>query len=339
MKNILITGCAGFIGYHLTQELLKCGYVIYGVDSVNDYYDVALKEDRLNQIKKLDIKGHFHFKKLNLAYENELNNFIGLSEIDCVINLAAQAGVRYSLDNPAAYVESNITAFTSVLEFCRYRQVKHLIYASTSSVYGADTSLPFSESKGSNHPLQFYAATKKANELMAHSYSNLFQIPTTGLRFFTVYGPWGRPDMALFLFTKNILANKPIEVFNNGDHLRDFTYVDDIVRSIELLIGKPPEPNDAWDHSVDDPSGSSSPYRILNIGNSQPERLIDYISLIEKYLNKKAQKIYLPIQPGDVANTCSNSSKLQELIGYKPSTSIDTGIKEFIDWYVDYYKV
>lgn len=337
--KVLVTGSAGFIGFHTVKFLLERGDAVVGIDNLNDYYDVNIKYARLKLLSDLSKRcgADYHFLKLDLVDKQELNKCFRENKFDKVINLAAQAGVRYSLENPQAYVDSNIIGFTNILEACRNFEIKHLTYASTSSVYGANTKMPFSESKGVNHPLQFYAATKKANELMAHSYSHLFKLPTTGLRFFTVYGPWGRPDMALFLFTKNIIESNPIKVFNNGNHTRDFTYVEDIVKGVVLVNDKIATPEDSWDSFNPDPSTSNTPFRIFNIGNGKPVKLMNYIKAIEVSLGKKAKIDYLPLQPGDVPDTFSDTSALSEWVGYKPNISVEYGVNEFVRWYKDYY--
>jgi len=336
--NILITGVAGFIGFHVAREALKRGDNVIGIDDLNDYYDPSLKEDRLKELKVLanSIKAKFSFIKGDISEQDSLRKCFD-QQVDRVINLAAQAGVRRSLEDPQTYVRSNLMGFVNVLEECRYNKIEHLTYASTSSVYGLNGLLPFSEKKISDHPIQLYAATKRSNELLAHSYSHLFNLPTTGLRFFTVYGPWGRPDMALFLFVKNIIEGRPIKVFNKGNHSRDFTYVDDIVKGILSSSDKPAEPNPLWDPNNPDPSSSSCPFRILNIGNGEKVNLEDYISEIEKCLGKKAIKEYLPLQPGDVMNSLSDISKISEEVNYSSSVSYKQGIANFIDWYTDYY--
>ncbi|MBE8398665.1 NAD-dependent epimerase [Leptospira borgpetersenii] len=337
--KILVTGSAGFIGFHLTKKLLDRGDEVVGVDSLNDYYDPSLKEKRISILKEVatQYSKSFQFFKLNLADSIALEKIFSEFYFDRVIHLAAQAGVRYSLENPHAYVESNLTAFTNILENCRHSKVSHLTYASTSSVYGAHTNMPFSEHESVDHPLQFYAATKKANELMAHSYSHLFRLPTTGLRFFTVYGPWGRPDMALFLFTKNILEGKPIKVFNSGEHTRDFTYVEDIVEGVIRASDKIASPNPNWNSKKPDPATSSAPYRIYNIGNNNPIKLSEYIEAIEESLNKKAIKELLPLQAGDVPDTFADVSDLEYDLGFKPLTSVKQGIRNFVNWYLEYY--
>ncbi len=337
--KVLVTGNAGFIGFHVARRLLERGDAVVGFDVVNDYYDPALKEARLNVLEETSTKtgNSYVFVRANLADRASVEACVEQHRFDRVIHLAAQAGVRYSLVNPHAYVESNLIGFTNVLEACRHAQVPHLTYASTSSVYGANTALPFSEHKGVDHPLQFYAATKRANELMAHAYSHLFRLPTTGLRFFTVYGPWGRPDMSLFLFTKNILEGKPIQVFNNGGHTRDFTYIDDIVEGVLRASDQIAAPNTAWDSANPDPATSNAPFRIFNIGNNAPVPLGKYIEAIEAALGQKAIKQYLPLQPGDVPETYADVSELQKQVGYKPGTSVKQGIEQFVRWYLDYY--
>ena len=341
--KILVTGNAGFIGFHAAKFLLERGNDVVGFDCVNDYYDPSLKEARLKLLETIALRssGKYEFIRDNLANLASVNSCFKKHKFDRVIHLAAQAGVRYSLENPHSYVESNIIAFTNILEACRHHNVPHLTYASTSSVYGANTKMPFSEHDGANHPLQFYAATKRANELMAHSYSHLFSLPTTGLRFFTVYGPWGRPDMALFKFTKNILANEPIQVFNNGHHTRDFTYVEDIVEGVVRASDQIPEGQKNWDssQSVPDQAASHAPFRIFNIGNNNPVKLSCYIECIEDSLGIKAIKELLPLQAGDVPDTYADSSELQRAVGYKPSTSVEVGVSRFVRWYRDFYDV
>ena len=337
--KILVTGNAGFIGFHTAKALLKRGDDVVGFDSVNDYYDVNLKETRLSLLAeeaKIS-KGSYHFVRANLADKEALNRCFEEHAFDRVIHLAAQAGVRHSLSHPEDYVESNIVGFTNMLEACRYHKTPHLTYASTSSVYGANTNMPFSEHHGVNHPLQFYAATKRANELMAHAYSNLFALPTTGLRFFTVYGPWGRPDMALFLFTKNILVGKPIQLFNHGNHTRDFTYVADIVEGIIRVSDKIATADPEWDSNNPDPATSSAPFRIYNIGNNNPVNLSEYVEALEEVLGKKAVKELLPLQAGDVPSTYADVSLLQKATGYKPSTPVREGVRQFVVWYKEHY--
>jgi UDP-glucuronate 4-epimerase len=336
--KILVTGNAGFIGYHTVMRLIERGDDVVGVDVVNDYYDPELKEARLERQKQRAAQAgtSFEFIRANLADRGAVEKCFARHRFDRVIHLAAQAGVRYSLVNPHAYVESNIIAFTNVIESCRYAEVPHLTYASTSSVYGANTNMPFSEHQGVDHPLQFYAATKRANELMAHAYSHLYRLPTTGLRFFTVYGPWGRPDMALFLFTKNILAGKPIEVFNHGKHTRDFTYVEDIAEGVIRASDDIARPNAGWDSHHPDPASSNAPFRIFNIGNSSPIKLSEYIEAIEEATGKKAIKELLPMQAGDVPNTYADVSELSRQVGYKPDTPVKTGVANFVRWYLEH---
>ncbi|HHL53468.1 MAG TPA: NAD-dependent epimerase, partial [Flammeovirgaceae bacterium] len=330
------TGAAGFIGFHLSKCLLEMGYYVLGIDNLNDYYDVKLKEDRLNLLKK-----YSEFKNyiLDLTDRAGLFRVFDSNKIDTIINLAAQPGVRYSIENPQAYIDSNIQGFLNILEAARYYKPQHLIYASSSSVYGANTKIPFSVSDNVDHPMSLYAATKKANELMAHTYSSLYNIPTTGLRFFTVYGPWGRPDMALFLFTKAILEGQAIDVFNNGDMSRDFTYIDDIVQAVAKLIDKIPQPDNAWNGMDPNPATSYAPYRLYNIGNNNPVSLMEFIRSIERATQKKAHLNFLPMQPGDVKQTYADVSDLEKIINYRPSTPLDKGIKEFVNWYKDYYGV
>lgn len=338
--KILVTGHAGFIGFHLSRRLLERGDTVVGIDAVNDYYDPQIKEKRLEMLGTAALEpGRYVSIRGNLADRDVLDRCFAEHRFDRVVHLAAQAGVRYSLENPHAYVESNIVAFTNVLEACRHAGVPHLTYASTSSVYGANTSLPFSEHDGVDHPLQFYAATKRANELMAHSYSHLFKLPTTGLRFFTVYGPWGRPDMALFLFTRSILAGEPIRVFNNGNHTRDFTYVADIVEGVIRASDQVAQPNPAWDAGRPDPATSNAPFRVFNIGNSAQVRLDDYIAAVEKALGKPAIRELLPLQPGDVPDTLANVDELERATGYKPATPVEDGVAAFVQWYRSYYEV
>jgi len=334
--HVLVTGAAGFIGFHLSQKLCKLGYRVVGIDNINDYYDVNLKHSRLNLLKEHDL---FTFRHVDLTDIKTLTSTLNGESFDYVVHLAAQAGVRYSLINPHAYVESNIQGFLNVLEICRQRKVKHLLYASSSSVYGANKKIPFSVHDNIDHPLSLYAATKKANELMAHTYSVLYNIPTTGLRFFTVYGPYGRPDMALYLFTKAIFEGKAIDVYNNGLMRRDFTYIDDIVEGLVRLIPKIATPNSAWDAKDPDPATSFAPYRVYNIGNNQPVELIRFIEVIEEKIGKKAKRNFLPIQDGDVEETYANIDDLVRDVGFKPSTPIEVGVGNFIDWYRSYYKV
>jgi len=339
--KILVTGSAGFIGFHIANRLLQRGDSVVGFDVVNDYYDTAIKEARLKILEKTAAQSgsEYHFIRANLADRQAVEECFKSHSFDRVIHLAAQAGVRYSLVNPYAYVESNVLAFTNIIEACRHQQTPHLTYASTSSVYGANTTMPYSEHHGVNHPLSFYAATKRANELMAHSYSHLFRLPTTGLRFFTVYGPWGRPDMALFLFTKNILEGKPIQVFNRGNHTRDFTYIDDIVEGVVRITDDIAQPDPEWDSSDPDPASSNAPFRIFNIGNSNSVKLSRYIEAIEKALGKKAIKEMLPMQAGDVPDTFADVSALVRQVGYRPATSVEQGVASFVDWYRAYYQI
>tara|TARA_B100000212_G_C27367763_1_gene531083 strand:+ start:531 stop:1541 length:1011 start_codon:yes stop_codon:yes gene_type:complete len=333
--TIFITGAAGFIGFHLSKRLIKNGNRVIGIDNLNDYYDPKLKEARIEILKSY--KDLFFFKKINLEDKESLKGIFLKYKPEIIVNLAAQAGVRYSLQNPYSYIESNIVGFLNLLEECRRNNVKHLVYASSSSVYGGNTQMPFVESQNVDHPISLYAASKKSNELMAHSYSHLFGIPTTGLRFFTVYGPWGRPDMALFLFTKNIISNKPIKIFNNGKMTRDFTYIDDIVESIIRVIKKPPKKDNTFDFKNLKADKSWAPYNIFNIGNSNPTPLMEFINSLEKKLDKKAIKQYLPIQPGDVPSTESDTKSLEKWIDFKPSTSVEVGISKFVDWYKKFY--
>jgi len=334
--NILVTGAAGFIGFHLSKRLCKDGYTVIGIDNINDYYDVKLKKDRLAILGGFE---NFTFHKIDLNDTASLEAVFTETKFDTVINLAAQAGVRYSLENPKAYLDANVNGFVNLIENCRHHNAGHLIFASSSSVYGANTNMPFSAHNNVDHPISLYAATKKANELIAHTYAALFKIPTTGLRFFTAYGPYGRPDMALFLFTKAILEGKPIDVFNNGKMLRDFTYVEDIVEGIVRLIKFPAKPNENWSGENPDPATSFAPYKIYNIGNNNPVELAYFIETIEKCLGKKAIKNYLPIQKGDVPRTYANVDDLMNDVGYKPSTSLEYGISQFVEWYKKYYNV
>ena len=336
--RVLVTGNAGFIGFHTARRLLERGDSVVGFDVVNDYYDLALKEARLTALDEVarETGAEYRFIRANLTDQSALEGAFADGKIDRVVHLAAQAGVRYSLENPMAYVESNIVGFTNVLEACRRYGVRHLTYASTSSVYGANTRMPFSEHDPADHPLQFYAATKRANELMAHAYSNLFGLPTTGLRFFTVYGPWGRPDMALFLFTRAILAGEPVRLFNGGLHTRDFTYVSDIVEGIVRASDQIAEPSLGWDSSKPDAATSNAPWRIFNIGNSHPVKLADYVDALERALGRSAIRDYLPMQAGDVKDTFADSSELERAVGYRPATSVEDGVARFVDWYVAY---
>ncbi|MCB1709870.1 MAG: NAD-dependent epimerase [Halioglobus sp.] len=331
--NVLVTGAAGFIGFHVARKLLARGDRVVGLDNLNDYYDVNLKLARLAQIEHL---AGFTFAKIDLQDRPAMEALFAAHGFDAVINLAAQAGVRYSLENPQAYVDSNIVGFTNVLECCRHHHIGHLVYASSSSVYGMNSAMPFSVHDNVDHPISLYAASKKANELMAHTYSHLFGLPTTGLRFFTVYGPWGRPDMALFLFTRAILAGEPIKVFNNGQMQRDFTYIDDIAEGVVRVLDKTASANPAWDGASPDPGTSSAPYRLFNIGNNNPVMLTDFIGAIEKALGKTAQRELLPMQPGDVAATYANIDDLIEAVDYRPQTPVQVGIDNFVAWYMEY---
>ena len=334
--KILVTGAAGFIGHHLSLRLLERGDSVVGLDNMNSYYDVTLKENRLKRFAPFPA---FRFAKLDLADKAGMDALFALEKFDAVVNLAAQAGVRYSLENPQAYVDANLVGFTNVLEGSRHNKVKHLVFASSSSVYGANTKLPFSESDSVDHPISLYAASKKANELMAHTYASLFGLPCTGLRFFTVYGPWGRPDMALFLFTKAILADEPIQVFNHGKMVRDFTYVDDIIEGVVRLIDRPAEPDPTWSGTNPDPATSFAPYRIFNIGNNAPVELMRYINAVEAALGKKAKMNMLGMQPGDVPATEADVSRLEAWVDFRPKTNVEEGIARFVTWYRDYYKV
>lgn len=334
--KVLVTGAAGFIGYHLAEKLLARGDEVVGVDNVNDYYSVELKRSRLARLERHD---GFRFFEIDLADREAMEDVFAAGAFDRVVNLAAQAGVRYSLTNPHAYVDSNLVGFMNVLEGCRHSGVKHLVYASSSSVYGANTTMPFSVHDNVDHPLSLYAATKKANELMAHTYSHLYGLPTTGLRFFTVYGPWGRPDMALFLFTKAILEGRPIDVFNHGRMRRDFTYIDDIVEGVVRVMDRVAEPNPAWSGASPDPGTSSAPYRIYNIGNNQPVELMHLIEVLERCLGRRAEKNMLPMQPGDVPATYADVDDLVRDVGFKPATPIEEGVARFVEWYRSYYEV
>ncbi len=337
-ETILVTGCAGFIGFHMANLLISKGFKVVGVDSINNYYDPNLKKARLKELE-LNSNGRrsFSFIKLDISDMDALTKNLESKDISSIIHLAAQAGVRHSIENPYSYTKSNIDGFLNILEISRHNNIKHLSYASTSSVYGANTKVPFKESDPVNHPLQFYAATKRANELMAHSYSHLYRIPTSGIRFFTVYGPWGRPDMALFKFTKNILEGIPIDVFNHGNHTRDFTYVDDIVEGVFKIHSTPPISQNK-DQSQIEGDESNSPYRIVNIGNNNPTKLMDYISAIEVATGKSAKLNLLPLQPGDVTDTYADVEKLIKEFDYKPSTDVIEGVKNFVDWYKSFYK-
>ncbi len=334
MQKILITGAAGFIGHNLSRRLLEDGRSVVGLDNLNDYYDPNLKRSRLAELLKFDT---FHHADFDMADRGLMKKLFADERFDAVVNLAAQAGVRYSLINPHSYVDTNLVGFVNILEGCRHTEVKHLLYASSSSVYGANTSMPFSVHDNVDHPVSLYAASKKANELMAHSYSHLYNMPCTGLRFFTVYGPWGRPDMALFLFTKAILEDRPIDIFNNGNMERDFTYIDDIVEGVFRLIDHLPQANPEWSGDHPDPASSYCPWRVYNIGNNAKEKLMRYIEVLEDCLGKKARKNFLPMQDGDVPATYANVDDLVREIDFKPQTTIEEGIQNFVDWYRGYY--
>lgn len=335
MRRILVTGAAGFIGFHLCKKLIESHEDVIGIDNLNDYYDVNLKIDRLKQVEGTK---NFRFLKMDLSDRDGLTKLFSQKEFDIVVNLAAQAGVRYSLVNPYAYVENNIAGFLNILEGCRHHKVNHLVFASSSSVYGANTKMPFSVHDNVDHPVSLYGATKKANELMAHSYSSLYSLPCTGLRFFTVYGPWGRPDMVLFLFTRAILEGRPIEIFNYGKMKRDFTYIDDIIEGVVRVMDKIPEPSQNWDGGDPDPGTSYAPYKLYNIGNNNPVDLMKFIEVLEECLGKKAEKKLLSLQAGDVIATYADVDDLIRDVGFKPSTSLEFGIKKFVDWYRQYYK-
>ena len=350
IKKILITGTAGFIGFHLAGKLIELGYNVFGLDNINDYYDINLKHKRLEQhginrnkieygkLVKSSKHENYNFIKLNLEDKEQINNLFTDNKFDYVCNLAAQAGVRYSITNTDAYINSNIVGFMNILEASRHNKIKHFIYASSSSVYGLNKKMPFSVSDSIAHPISLYAATKKTNELMAHTYSHLYKLPTTGLRFFTVYGPWGRPDMAPFLFAKAIINNEPIKVFNHGNMIRDFTYVDDIIVGVTRVIEGIPSENNEWNDKKPNPASSSAPYKIYNIGNNNPVKLLDFIEAIENKLNKKAEKQFLPLQQGDVTATYADVSNLINDFDYKPKTSIQKGIDAFLEWYIEFYK-
>ena len=351
IEPILVTGAAGFIGSALVKKLLSQGYRVVGLDNLNNYYEPALKHSRLKSIEKLNydlisnnnnknkVSNYWSFYKIDLENKTEISNLFEQVRPVAVVNLAAQAGVRYSIENPSAYIQSNLVGFGNILEGCRKLAVKHLVYASSSSVYGGNSKLPFSESDSVGHPVSLYGASKRANELMAHTYSHLYSIPTTGLRFFTVYGPWGRPDMALFLFTKAILSGEAISIFNKGEMIRDFTYIDDIVESLSRVIFKPASPQIDFDTELPNQANSWAPYRLFNIGNSNPIQLIEYIEAIESSLGIKAKKNLLPMQPGDVKATAADTSALEEWIGFKPNTSVQEGVSNFVDWYKNFYGI
>ncbi len=334
--KILVTGAAGFIGFFTARKLLDLGHEVVGLDNLNDYYDPELKKNRLKQIEG---RNGFHFVKTDLADREAIETLFAKEQPQRVIHLAAQAGVRHSITHPHDYISSNLTGFLHILEGCRQTKTEHLVYASSSSIYGANTQMPFSEHHGANHPLSLYGATKKSNELMAHSYAHLYRIPVTGLRFFTVYGPWGRPDMALFTFTRKILSGEPIDVYNHGKHARDFTYIDDIVEGIVRISERAAHPNADWDSSTPDPATSSAPYRIYNIGNHRPVELMDFIAAIEKATGRTAEKNFLPMQPGDVLATYADVDDLMRDAGFTPDTPIEEGVQKFVDWYRDYYGV
>ena len=336
--HVLITGAAGFIGHHLALRMLARGDTVVGIDNLNDYYDVHLKENRLKRIAGSAAGSAFTFKKLDMTDRAGVQALFVAEKFDVVVNLAAQAGVRYSITHPHAYIDANLVGFTNILEGARHAKVGHFVFASSSSVYGANTRMPLSENDNVDHPLSLYAATKKANELMAHSYANLFSLPCTGLRFFTVYGPWGRPDMALFKFTKAILADEPIQVFNQGNMIRDFTYVDDIVEAVVRLIDRPAAPDVVWSGDTPSPATSYAPYRIFNIGNNNPIQLMRYIQALENCLGKKARMEMLPMQEGDVPATAADVSRLQAATGFRPTVEVEAGIAKFVEWYLEYYK-
>lgn len=335
-KNVLVTGAAGFIGFHLSKRLVREGARVVGVDNLSDYYAVSLKKDRLKELMPSE---GFEYRSLDITDRKGMENLFSEARFDVVVNLAAQAGVRYSLTNPHTYVETNLTGFLNVLEGCRHSRVGHLVFASSSSVYGANTVMPFSVHHNVDHPVSLYAATKKANELMAHTYAHLYNLPCTGLRFFTVYGPWGRPDMAYFIFTKAILEGRPIRVFNNGQMQRDFTYIDDIIEGVVRVMGRPATANPSWSGAHPDPASSRAPYRIYNIGNHQPVELIQFITTLERCLGKEARKEFLPMQAGDVPATAADIEDLAIDFGFRPFTPLEKGISRFVDWYRSYYGV
>ncbi|MBU0992203.1 MAG: NAD-dependent epimerase [Proteobacteria bacterium] len=335
-KHILVTGAAGFIGFFLSKRLLEDGFQVTGIDNLNDYYDVRLKESRLNLLKEYS---DFTFHKTDIADEEALSSIFKAADIDVVVNLAAQAGVRYSIENPQAYIQSNLQGFGNILEQCRHHKIKHLVFASSSSVYGANTKMPFSVHDNVDHPVSLYAATKKSNELMAHAYSHLYGLPCTGLRFFTVYGPWGRPDMAYFLFVKAILSDQPIKIFNHGNMKRDFTYIDDIIEGVVRVMAKPPLPDPGWHGNTPDPSSSFAKYKIFNIGNNTPVELLSFVQTIEEALGKKANKVFLEMQPGDVEATFADIDDLANHVGFRPGTPIEDGLGRFVAWYREYYGV
>lgn len=333
--KVLVTGCAGFIGMHTCSRLLDRGDEVIGLDNLNDYYDVRLKESRLAQLREFD---GFSFYKLDMSDQSGVTDLFAEHDIQCVVQLAAQPGVRYSLKNPHAYIQSNVVGFTNILEGCRNHKIEHLVFASSSSVYGANTAIPFSVDQNVDHPVSLYAATKKSGELIAHVYSHLYGLPVTGLRFFTVYGPWGRPDMSPSIFAKSILAGSPIDVFNHGKMMRDFTYVDDVVEGLVRVLDRPACPNDNFDTAKPDPSSSYAPYRVYNIGNHQPIELMAFVETIEKALGRRAIKNMLPMQAGDVAKTFAETSDLRDAVGFEPSTPLQAGIEKFVKWYLEYYE-
>ena len=335
MVKVLVTGAAGFIGMHTAARLLARGDQVIGVDSLNNYYDVSLKIARRDRLVS---NHHFSFHQIDIADHESLDALVAAEKPDRVIHLAAQAGVRYSLTNPHTYVEANLQGFVNVLECCRHHEVEHLVYASSSSVYGGNNAMPFSEHHNVDHPVSLYAATKKANELMAHTYSHLYGLPTTGLRFFTVYGPWGRPDMALFLFANAIMAGRPIDVFNHGEMVRDFTFIDDIVEGVVRVLDKTAAPNPAYDAAHPDPATSDAPYRVFNIGNGDPTPLMDYIRALEAALGLKAKMNMMPMQPGDVPATAADTAELGKWVGFQPYTPVHTGVQKFVEWYLSYYR-
>ncbi|PHR62707.1 MAG: capsular biosynthesis protein CpsI [Robiginitomaculum sp.] len=334
--KIIVTGAAGFIGAKLTEVLLNRGEDVVGIDNLNDYYDVGLKKARLERI---DDNPNFHFHPVDLKDRDAIVGLFRKYKPNRVVNLAAQAGVRYSLQDPYSYIDSNVMGFLNILEGCRYNNVEHLVFASSSSVYGANTNVPYNVHESTNHPLSIYAATKKSNEIMAHTYAHLFGLPVTGLRFFTVYGPWGRPDMSPILFAKKILAGEPIDIYNHGNHQRDFTYIDDIVEGVVRTLDRTAQPNPSWDGNNPDPATSNAPYQLYNIGNNQSVELMYFIECIEKSLGVEAKKNFLPMQPGDVQRTCANIDDLIELVDFRPKVSIEEGIEKFISWYKSYYKI
>ncbi len=335
MKNVIVTGAAGFIGFHIARRLLKEGYRVMGVDNINSYYSTELKNDRLNILRK---SGNFSFYKVDISRASALQTVFADNEVELVYHLAAQAGVRYSLDHPEEYIQSNLEGFANILECCRNHSVRHLIFASSSSVYGLNTKQPYSVSDRVDHPVSLYAATKKSNELMAHAYANLYDLPVTGLRFFTVYGPWGRPDMAYFKFVKRISNDEVIDIYNEGDMSRDFTYIDDIVESLYRLRNKIPEINPEWEPEHGNPGTSKAPYRIFNIGNNEPVHLMEFVNIIQEELDREARINFMPMQPGDVKKTWADSSELYRVTGYTPNTSIREGIASFVNWYKKYYR-